>query len=99
MQSDPFIPRRLDDQWKLGLWDIDVAAPFLLCLFLGFISSGGMKGMAISAVVGVMLSRWFSRKKADKHPSFVVHWAYWHLPELFTRLKTTPPSFARRMVG
>jgi conjugal transfer pilus assembly protein TraL len=30
MQADTYIPRRLDDQWKIGFWDIDVAAPILL---------------------------------------------------------------------
>ena len=26
MQADTYIPRRLDDQWKIGFWDVDVAA-------------------------------------------------------------------------
>jgi hypothetical protein len=29
MQADTYIPRRLDDQWKIGFWDVDVAAPIL----------------------------------------------------------------------
>src|ERR1700674_4377122 len=99
MQTDPFIPRRLDDQWKLGLWDVDVAAPFLVCLFLGFVSSTGTKGLLIGAVVGVMCSRWFARQKADKHPSYVLHLKYWYLPDVFTPMKATPPSYARRMAG
>jgi leucyl aminopeptidase len=27
MIADTYIPRRLDDQWKIGFWDVDVAAP------------------------------------------------------------------------
>lgn len=27
MHADTYIPRRLDDQWKVGFWDLDVAAP------------------------------------------------------------------------
>ena len=81
MQANPFIPRRLDDQWKVGLWDIDVAAPFAICLFLGFLANAGTKGMVAGAVLGIVVSRWFSKKKADKHPAFAWHWAYWHLPD------------------
>ena len=39
MQTDTYIPRRLDDQWKIGFWDIDVAAPFCFSIFVGYVSS------------------------------------------------------------
>ena len=81
MQSDTYIPRRLDDQWKLGFWDADVAFPFV-------------------AGAGFFLSRWISRTKADKHPAFAMHWAYWALPtNPATAMRATPPSHIRRMVG
>ncbi|MDO8777346.1 MAG: type IV conjugative transfer system protein TraL, partial [Burkholderiaceae bacterium] len=38
MQADTYIPRRLDDQWKIGFWDIDVAAPVLFFFFVGYLS-------------------------------------------------------------
>ena len=38
MQSDTYIPRRLDDQWKIGFWDADVAAPVLFFFFVGYAS-------------------------------------------------------------
>jgi hypothetical protein len=38
MHADTYIPRRLDDQWKIGFWDVDVAAPALLGLFMGYMS-------------------------------------------------------------
>jgi len=50
-------------------------------------------------VLGIVVSRWFSKKKSDKHPAFAWHWAYWHLPDALSRLKATPPSYIRRMVG
>ena len=99
MQANPFIPRRLDDQWKVGLWDIDVAAPFAICLFLGFLANAGTKGLVAGAVLGIVVARWFSKKKADKHPAFAWHWAYWHLPDVLSRMRATPPSHIRRMVG
>ena len=39
MQADTYIPRRLDDQWKVGFWDVDVAAPLLFGLFMGYMLS------------------------------------------------------------
>ncbi len=36
MQSSTYIPRRLDDAWKIGFWDADVAAPVLFCFFVVF---------------------------------------------------------------
>jgi conjugal transfer pilus assembly protein TraL len=38
MYADTYIPRRLDDQWKIGFWDVDVAAPLLFGLFMGYMS-------------------------------------------------------------
>jgi conjugal transfer pilus assembly protein TraL len=99
MQAKTYIPRRLDDQWKIGWWDIDVALPFLFCFFLGFMVNHGVKGMVGGAIVGALLSRLVSRIKADKHPAFAWHWTYWHLPEFFTRMRATPPSHVRRMIG
>jgi len=99
MHANTYIPRRLDDPWKIGWWDIDVAIPFLFCCFLGFMANQGMKSMALGAIAGANLSRRVSKLKTDKHPAFAWHWTYWHLPELFTRMKATPPSHVRRMVG
>ena len=54
MQSDTYIPRRLDDQWKLGFWDADVAFPFVFFLFLGWMS-GTKWGFVLCAGAGVRL--------------------------------------------
>lgn len=99
MQSDTLILRRLDDQWKIGFWDADVAFPFLFSLFVGYMSSTKL-GFFLCALAGLWCSRWISRTKADKHPAFAMHWAYWALPaNPITALKATPPSHVRRMVG
>lgn len=99
MSLDTYIPRRLDDTWKVGLWDIDVAIPFLFCLMLGFM--GGTKLLlGMSVVAGVLVGRWISRMKADRHPAFLLHWLYWTFPSALTfRMRTTPPSSVRRFVG
>ena len=99
MQSDTYIPRRLDDQWKIGFWDVEVAAPVLFALVLGY-ASGSKIAFVLCAAVGIGVSRWFARLKADKHPAFALHWLYWNLPATpFTSLRATPPSHMRRMVG
>ena len=69
--------------------------------FVGTYTTGnaGSKGIVAGAVLGIVASRWFSKKKADKHPAFAWHWAYWHLPDALSRMKATPPSYIRHMVG
>ena len=99
MLTDTYIPRRLDDTWKLGFWDIDVAAPVVFALFVGYVSSSRWS-FALCMVVGVLVSRWVARIKVDKHPAFAMHWLYWHLPSSpLTAMQATPPSHLRRMVG
>jgi conjugal transfer pilus assembly protein TraL len=99
MQADTYIPRRLDDQWKIGFWDVDVAAPILFMFFVGYLS-GSRLSFAVCMAMGIFVSRWISRLKADKHPAFAIHWLYWHLPASpMTAMGATPPSHIRRMVG
>lgn len=99
MQTDTYIPRRLDDQWKIGFWDLDVAAPVLFAFFAGY-SAGTKLAFLLSMAAGITLARWLARIKADKHPAFALHWMYWHLPPTpLTALRATPPSSVRRMVG
>ncbi len=99
MRTDTYIPRRLDDSWKIGFWDVDVAAPALFAFFIGYLS-GTKLSFAVCMAVGIALSRWISKLKANKHPFFAVHWLWWHLPSTpMTTLRVTPPSHIRRMVG
>jgi conjugal transfer pilus assembly protein TraL len=99
MQSDTYIPRRLDDSWKIGFWDAEVALPVLFMLMIGY-ASGSKLGFAVCLVIGIAISRWFSRMKADKHQAFALHWLFWHLPTTpLTAMRVTPPSCIRRMVG
>ena len=99
MRANTYIPRRLDDPWKIGFWDLDVAATFLFGLFLGYLS-GSKLSFALCSAAGFLTSRSIARIKADKHPAFAMHWMYWHLPtNPMTALRATPPSHLRRMVG
>lgn len=99
MQADNYIPRRIDDQWKLGFWDIDVAAPVLFCMFLGWLA-GTKVTFGLALLLGVYIARWMKQMKADRHPAIVLHFLYWHLPSTpLTSLKATPPSDIDRMIG
>lgn len=98
MEDQSYILRRLDDPWKIGLWELDVALPFSFCAFMGM-----MRGTAVGLVVGVALgffiSRTVSRIKAAKHPGFFKHILYWMLPPMLSRIKSLPPSAQHEMVG
>ena len=98
-QDNTYIPRRLDDQWKLGFWDVDVAAPTLFGVYLGYLS-GSKLSFVLLVTGGVWISRWIGRVKADKHPAFALHWLYWHLPITpLTKMRATPPARIDRMIG
>src|SRR5262245_61353186 len=94
-----YIQRRLDDQWKIGMGDLDFAVPWLFVFGMVQTGLGGFKGIVIGAVVATVVGRWAGRLKADKHPAFMTHWMYWHLPDCVVPLKSTPPSCYRRMIG
>lgn len=97
--EDTYIPRRLDDQWKIGLWDVDVAAPVAFSIFLGWIA-GTRLAFCLCLAVGIFFSRKLSKLKADKHAAFALHWMHWMLPTLpLTALRETPPAHIQRMIG
>lgn len=99
MLADTYIPRRLDDQWKIGLWDVDVAAPVLFMLFVGYLANT-LWGFAVACAIGLYFARMMARTKADKHAAYALHWLYWYLPtNPVSSMRATPPSHIRRMVG
>lgn len=99
MKSSPYIPTRLDDVWKIGLWDVDVASPVLLAFLFGYAANTKM-GFVAWLAAGLAASRKLSRIKADKHPAFALHWAFWHFPTSpLTSMRVTPPSHLERMIG
>nr|MBL8455662.1 type IV conjugative transfer system protein TraL [Zoogloeaceae bacterium] len=93
------IIRRLDDPWKLGLWELDVALPFAFCLMMGIV-----KGTALALIASVLIG-WFiaarvTKIKAAKHPKYFKHILYWTLPPLVGLApRAFPPSAQNEMVG
>lgn len=97
--DDTYIPGRLDDSWKIGLWDLDVAFPVLFFLYLGWIA-GSRLAFCICLATGIYLSRKLSKLKVDRHEAFALHWMHWMLPATpLTHLRETPPAYIQRMIG
>ncbi len=92
------ILRRLDDPWKLGLWELDIAVPFCACLCAGMIR-GTTPAFIGSAIVGWLVCKRIARLKAARHSGFFTHFMYWWLPGEFYPVKSMPPSAQREMVG
>lgn len=97
--TDSYIPRRLDDAWKIGLWDIDVAAAPFFFAMVGWLSHSAL-GFAIAIAAGIYVARRISRVKSDKHAAYALHWVFWHFPtNPATKMRSTPPSSCQRMIG
>lgn len=93
------ILRRLDDPWKLALWELDVALPFALCLFFGLLK-GTATGLGLSVLVGWFITNRISRIKSRGHPRYFRHLIYWIFPpEIALTPKALPPSAQHEMVG
>ena len=100
MNGESLILRRLDDPWTLGLWELDVALPFAVCLFLGMIR-GTFFGLVIGVVAALLITRRIARIKASRHPRYFLHLLYWMLPPalLGPWARRLPPSAQNEMVG
>lgn len=97
--NDTRILRRLDDPWKLGLWELDVAMPFTFCLVMGLLK-GTALALFSSVAVGWFIASRITKVKAAKHPKFFRHLLYWMLPPISgLSPKSFPPSAQHEMVG
>jgi conjugal transfer pilus assembly protein TraL len=98
MNGESTILRRLDDPWKLGLWELDVAIPFAFCIFVGMVRGTGLS-LFLGVAAGIFVGRSITKIKAARHPGFFKHLLYWVLPDVVYRTRALPPSALREMVG
>lgn len=91
----PAIPRRLNDSPRMFWWDLDLALLVFSLTLLGMIAGYFMTGAAL----GVAAAGVYSMAKSGKHPAYALHLAYWYLPESVVKLKRTPPSHLRELIG
>lgn len=90
------IPRYLDAQPKIFLWDADefvvAVAPVGVGIVTGFILT--------SIVLGVLMAYGLAKLKKGQGSGFMMRAAYWYLPGGgIAKLKRTPPSHVREYVG
>ena len=90
------IPTTHDAPMKFMLWELDQALMFMTGIVIGILADLMIPGL----VIGLWLFRWYGRRKVGKHPMFVVHYIYWHLPsELIFPFPSLPPSCTREFIG
>ena len=89
------IPRRLNDPPRMFWWDLDLALLVFSLTLLGIIAGYFVTGAALGlAAAGV-----YSMAKSGKHPAYALHLIYWYLPERVVKLKCTPASHLRELIG
>jgi conjugal transfer pilus assembly protein TraL len=90
------IPRTHDAPMKFIFWDFDQAMIFMTCIVFGILADLMVPGI----VLGLLLGSWYGRRKVGKHPMFILHSIYWHLPsELLLPFPSLPPSCTREFIG
>jgi conjugal transfer pilus assembly protein TraL len=93
--SVPSIPRRLNDPPRMFWWDLDLALLVFSLTLLGMIAGYFVTGAAL----GLLAAGVYSMAKSGKHPAYALHLIYWYLPERVVKLKRTPPSHLRELIG
>jgi len=89
------IPRRLNDPPRMFWWDLDLALLVLAATLLGMIA-----GYFVTGVAGGLLAAWvYNRAKSGQHPAYALHLIYWYMPASVVKLKRTPPSHLRELIG
>jgi len=91
----PSIPRRLNDPPRMFWWDLDLALLVLALTLLGMIAGYFVTGAAL----GLLAGAGYTMAKSGKHPAYALHLVYWYLPERIVKLKRTPPSHLRELIG
>lgn len=89
------VPLHLDESPRLLFLDMGQLSVLLLALGLGIALNAMLIGMAI----GLVLARIQGALAAGRHPRFLMHVAYWHLPGWVLSLRRSPPSCLRLFVG
>jgi len=82
------IPRYLDAQAKVIMWDMDEFAAFLLCFMLGIF----IHQIFIMILVGYMAAEGVAYFKKGKSQGYMLHYMYWLG---FVRIKGFPASYQR----
>ncbi|HXF45846.1 MAG TPA: type IV conjugative transfer system protein TraL [Burkholderiaceae bacterium] len=87
------VPRLLDLPPKIMFWDADVAAAALIGIAVGV----AVGYPFTCAILGLAAAAVLQRMRRGRHPGYMLHVLYWHLPvRMFRRLC---PSSKRLFCG
>lgn len=87
------VPRELDANAKIFIWDFDVAALFVFGFAIGIM----VWSLIVGAILGVLFSKAWSKIRQGRAKGFGIHTLYWYLPgKPFHR---SPESFRRNFMG
>ena len=89
------IPRRLDDPERWLFWTVDEAAVLMGPTLLGLAANAFVTGL-VAGVGSWLLLR---RVKRGGGANIARYALYWFLPDFVLRLRATPSSHVRRLVG
>jgi conjugal transfer pilus assembly protein TraL len=96
-QNDPTtdIVDRLNDPMMFLLVHMDVAAVAMMVALAGLMVGHLVLGMICSVFIAYYLQKF----KSNHHRGYWKHLLYWHFPSWFLRLRSTPPSHIKEMIG
>ncbi|HIU37806.1 MAG TPA: type IV conjugative transfer system protein TraL [Candidatus Aphodousia faecigallinarum] len=87
------VPRELDANTKIFIWDFDVAALFVCGFAIGVM----VGSLLVGVVIGVFLSKAWSKIRQGRAKGFGIHTLYWYLPG--KPFRRSPESFRRDFMG
>lgn len=87
------VPRELDANAKIFIWDFDVAALFIFGFAIGIM----VGSLIVGAILGVLFSKAWSKIRQGRAKGFGIHTLYWYLPG--KPFRRSPESFRRNFMG
>lgn len=87
------VPRELDANAKIFIWDFDVAALFVFGFAIGIM----MGSLIVGAILGVLFSKAWSKIRQGRAKGFGIHTLYWYLHG--KPFRRSPESFRRNFMG
>lgn len=87
------VPRELDANAKIFIWDFDVAALFVFGFAIGIM----VGNLIVGAILGVLFSKAWSKIRQGRAKGFGIHTLYWYLPG--KPFRRSPESFRRNFMG
>ncbi|MDM8112835.1 type IV conjugative transfer system protein TraL [Parasutterella secunda] len=87
------VPRELNANAKIFIWDFDVAALFVFGFAIGIM----VGSLIVGAILGVLFSKAWSKIRQGRAKGFGIHTLYWYLPG--KPFRRSPESFRRNFMG